>query len=204
MNESHERPYPSFVQLPWRSRGYLPHFDERGRIQSLTFRLAGSLPLEKRREIEAQIPARLTAERRAAYEELLDAGNGACWLRQPGLARIVEEALLHFDGERCRTLAWCIMPNHVHWLMEVLEGFELGKVMQSVKGFTGRACNERLQRQGAFWEREYFDRAIRDELHLRNTVEYIHNNPVKAGLTRWPEDWRWSSAWGSRLGTLPV
>ncbi len=48
------------------------------------------------------------------------------------------------------------------------------------------------------WHREYWDRYIRDERHFLNTVEYIHQNPVKAGLARFAEDWEWSSAYRQR------
>ena len=44
------------------------------------------------------------------------------------------------------------------------------------------------------WHREYWDRFIRNERHLQQAVEYIHQNPVKAGLVARPQDWRWSSA----------
>jgi putative transposase len=44
-----------------------------------------------------------------------------------------------------------------------------------------------LERQGTLWQREYYDHVIRDQAELARAVEYIHNNPVKAGL----HDWRW-------------
>ena len=55
------------------------------------------------------------------------------------------------------------------------------------------------RRSEPFWRREFWDRYIRDEEHYYETIEYIHNNPVKARLVRKPEDWTWSSAgWGGR------
>jgi REP element-mobilizing transposase RayT len=96
------------------------------------------------------------------------------------------------------------MPNHVHWLVETVEGNDLGRVMQSVKGCPAREINRLLGRSGSFWQREYFDRAVRDPEHLRRAVEYIHNNPVKARLVSTAEQWRWSSAWHNRLGHLPL
>ena len=50
-------------------------------------------------------------------DAFLDAGMGTCWLRQPEVAQIIEDALLHFDGIRYRLIAWTIMPNHVHALI---------------------------------------------------------------------------------------
>ena len=68
-------------------------------------------------------------------------------------------------------------------------------------GDPGGEAAEKLGKRRAepFWHREFWDRYIRDEEHYYDTIEYIHNNPVKAGLVRKPEDWPWSSAgWGGR------
>jgi REP element-mobilizing transposase RayT len=197
-------PHKHFHKGHWHSRGYLPHFDAPGHLQSLVFRLANSLPREILVRLLDVIPERLQAERRAAVEDLLDKGHGPCWLCQPEIADIVEGALLHFDGTRYRSLAWCIMPNHVHWLIELLPGHSMPGVVKSIKSHSARHANLLLGQEGAFWDREYFDRTIRDTDHLRNVVEYIHQNPVKAGLIRRQEDWRWSSAWSGRVGNLPL
>ncbi len=191
----------------WNSRGYLPHFDHPGLVQSITFRLADSVPadvIEKWRfELkltggEAANDPRC-AELRERIEKYSDEGKGACWLRNPEIAEIVENALLHFDGERYRLLAWCVMPNHVHALIETMDGFPLGDVVHSWKSFTAKECNRVLKRQGEFWMPDYFDRYIRDKRHLDAVVEYIANNPVKAGLCGKPEEWRWSHL-GARAG----
>jgi REP element-mobilizing transposase RayT len=68
-------------------------------------------------------------EFRRRIEEYLDAGHGACWLHRADIAALVEGALLHFDQQRYRLLAWCIMPNHVHALIETMEGFPLPDVL---------------------------------------------------------------------------
>jgi REP element-mobilizing transposase RayT len=51
-----------------------------------------------------------------------------------------------------------------------------------------------LGRAGRFWQREPFDRYVRNKRHFRNALAYIEANPVKAGLCDKPEDWPWSSA----------
>ena len=76
------------------------------------------------------------AERYRRIERYLDAGYGDCWLRRPEIATLVQDALLHFDGIRYRLLAWVVMPNHVHLLIETEPGFPLPGVVQSWKGFT--------------------------------------------------------------------
>ena len=177
----------------WYSRGYLPHLDTPGLVQSITFRLADSLP----NQVIERILAATTdddLERRRRIEEYLDAGQGACWLRRPDIAHIVEQALLHFDGARYRLLAWVIMPNHVHVLIETKRDYPLAKIVQSWKTFTARESNLLLQRSGRFWERDYFDRYMRDEAHLQAVIAYIENNPVSAGLVAKAEEWPFGSA----------
>ncbi len=184
---------PSTQPKGWYSRGYLPHLDVPGLLQSITFRLADSLP---KAAIEHIAAAKLLddVERCRRIEQYLDAGHGACWLRRHDIARIAEDALLHFDKERYRVLAWVIMPNHVHVLIETKAGYPLAKVVQSWKTFIAREANLRLQRSGAFWERDYYDRYIRDDAHLQAVVAYIENNPVKAGLIANAHDWPFGSA----------
>jgi hypothetical protein len=94
----------------WRSRGYLPHRDAYGLIQMVTFRLADSLPAAVLEGFRDTLAAATDADRRERAEAYLDAGYGACHLRDATVARMVEASLLHFDGERYRLLAWSIMP----------------------------------------------------------------------------------------------
>jgi putative DNA methylase len=182
----------------WYSRGYLPHFDHAGLVQIVTLRLADALPAELLEELEKIVSKEKDAERRKRIEAWLDAGHGSCWLRDSKVAAIVEGALLHFDGQRYRLLAWVVMPNHVHVLVELSEEVRLPDLLHSWKSFTAIEANRILGRSGIFWMPEYFDRYIRDEKHLANAVSYIHENPVKAKLVARVEDWRWSSAWRQR------
>ena len=129
----------------WHSRGYLPHCDTDGLIQHITFHLADSIPISALDHLErsiAEMPDDEKKEqRRQRYQTLLDAGHGSCVLRRPEAAKVVESALLHFDGERYRLLAWVIMPNHVHVLVETLPGFSVARIVQSWKSFTARRIN---------------------------------------------------------------
>jgi putative DNA methylase len=94
----------------WYSRGYLPHWDHPGMIQSINFRLSDSLPgsVLARWQNELALPSQSENQRaielRRRIEEYLDAGHGECWLRRPDVARLVESALLHFDRERACSL----------------------------------------------------------------------------------------------------
>jgi putative transposase len=171
----------------WHSRGYLPHFDSPEAVQFITFRLADSLPavIEHLRR-DDNVLQRLDQE--------LDTGLGTCWLRQPEIASLIEGALLHFDEDRYRLLAWCIMPNHVHVVIEILDGPSLSEIVGSWKSFTAKRANAKFGRSGSFWHADYFDRYMRNEDHLARTIEYVEHNPVKAGLVELASIWPWSSA----------
>ena len=131
------------------------------------------------------------------------AASAAAHLRDPAIAATVQNALLHFDGERYRLSAWVIMPNHVHVLIEQIRGFPPGGIVHAWKSFTAKQANRLLGRTGAFWAPDYFDRYIRDQAHFDAAVYYVHENPVKAGLIARAEEWRWSSAWEAP-GTAPL
>ena len=186
----------------WRSRGYLPHFDAPGTRQMITYRLDDSMPVSRRHEWEPLLAIENEREKRIKIEQYLDAGHGECHLRQPIVAGLVQENLLHFDGSRYRLLAWVVMPNHVHALIEMLVT-PLMDVLHGWKSFTGKAANLLLQREARFWQPEYFDRFIRDEEHFGKAVRYIENNPVKAGLAKSPEEWPFGSARYRNAGDPP-
>jgi len=159
----------AFARLP-------PHRDALGLIQMVTFRLADSLPAAVLEELRKDRSPRGDAHRRERVEAYLDDGHGACHLRDPVIAGIVERALLRFDGERYRLIAWSIMPNHVHLLSEMRPGHNLARVLHTWKSYTAHAANRALGRSGAFWQTEYWDRYIRDEQHLQNALRYIDGN----------------------------
>ncbi len=177
----------------WYSSKYLPHFDSPGVQQYVTYRLADSLPAERRGEWEAFLAIEDKLEKQRKLESYLDLGRGACHLRDPRIAELVQANLWHLDGVKYRLLAWVIMPNHIHALIEVWQ-LPLGKIVQNWKSYTAKEANKILRRAGTFWEDDYFDRYIRDEDHLHRVVRYIENNPAKARLARTAEAWPWSSA----------
>lgn len=87
----------------WHSRGYLPHCDTPGLLQAITFRLADSLPANILDHLLQDTGD--NAKKLKWIENFLDAGHGTCWLKQPVVADIVEDSLLHWDGQRYRLLA---------------------------------------------------------------------------------------------------
>jgi REP element-mobilizing transposase RayT len=187
-----------------RGRGYLPHWEMEGATYSVTFRLGDSLPRAIRDEIDferkdivktaQQLGRDLTdqeksrlAELHRRFDEALDAGYGFCYLAQTKVAEAVYNALLHFNGERYNMVAACVMPNHAHAVFSPAQGYELENILHSWKSFTSNEANKILGRKGQFWEHEYFDRLVRDADELQRTVQYVIENPAKAGL----QDWKW-------------
>jgi REP element-mobilizing transposase RayT len=123
-----------------------------------------------------------------------DAGYGQCYLRDDRAAEIVRDALFYYDHVKYEVISWCIMPNHVHVLISLLKVVSLSEILHSWRSFSSNEINKLFNRKGQLWMPEYFDRYIRDERHFDNVVNYIHNNPVKAGLVDDPTHYRWSSA----------
>ncbi|HXI22252.1 MAG TPA: transposase [Pyrinomonadaceae bacterium] len=183
----------------WHSRGYLPHFDGGDIAQTISFRLADSLPqtvLERwKRELAVESGANEDLTLRRRIEAYLDQGYGSCALRDARVATIVQDSLLHFDSERYRLYAWVLMPNHVHVILTPAIGWSLSRIMKDLKSFTSREANKILGRRGQFWMEDYFDRYVRDAKHFASATAYIENNSVKAKLCTKPEDWPFSSAW---------
>ncbi len=199
------------VPKGWYSRGYLPHCDVPQLIQSITFRLADSLPHSKLAELQKELERipeqRRGIERRKRIEAWLDAGMGCCALAHPDVARYVQNSFLHFHGERYHLHAWCIMPNHVHVLVEPLT--DLASIVQGWKSYTARwvlrqnkALGLNIPSSDKLWMREYWDRYIRNARHYQSVTDYIHQNPVKAGLCHTAEAWRWSSAFPGNADVL--
>ena len=138
------------------------------------------------------------------YDHQLDIRSfGSCYLKQAEIAKIICDKLHELDGDKYELIAYCIMPNHVHVLFDTAiqvvdeEGFflknipenyfQLNQIMKLIKGSTAFAANRVLNRKGKFWQKDSFDRYIRDEEELWRTIYYIIENPVKAKLV---EHWK--------------
>lgn len=177
----------------WYASKKLPHFDSPGARQFITYRLADAMPASRCREWEAFLKLEDDLEKQRKIEAYLDRGHGQCYLRDLRIAKLVQENFWHHDGEKYRLLAWVVMPNHVHLVVEIWD-VPLGGILKSWKSYTSKAANKILGRAGTFWEDDYFDHYLRDDEHYRRVVHYIENNPNKAGLVKSPAEWPWNSA----------
>jgi REP element-mobilizing transposase RayT len=169
----------------------LPHFDSPHTIQAITFRLGDALP---RIALEAHSGEDGPAYRRR-IAAVLDAGRGQCLLRDVSHATIVETALFHGIEDRYDLHAFVIMPNHVHVMIAAHPGNRLADIVQSWKSWSARAMNRCRGGIGSVWQRDYFDQYMRSERHASETIAYIEQNPVKAGLVTEAAHWRFGSAW---------
>ena len=172
---------------------HLPHWRQDGATYFVTFRLADSLPNEVyirwKQEREAAVRAAGAASEpvmekfREQMESQLDDAHGACWLKNPDVADMVENALRHFDGERYVLGRYVIMPNHVHLVVRPLMEHKLSDIIHAWKSFTAHEANQLLGREGEFWQDESFDHIVRNEASLEKFGRYIQENPSKAGLS---------------------
>jgi putative transposase len=172
------------------SERHLPHWYAIAQPLFITFRLHGSLP--SGREFP---PESLTSgEAFLCMDRLLDASRiGPTYLAMQSIAQIVVDSLQHCGQTDYWLHAWVVMPNHVHML--ATPRTEVSGFMRRLKGYTARQANRLLARTGqTFWQEESYDHLVRTAEEFRNIEGYILNNPVKAGLARTPEDYRWSSA----------
>lgn len=175
----------------------LPHWQQDGAVYFITFRLADAIPHQRRLEMESEReiwlnlhPQPWSSETELEYhkrfsgriERWLDRGYGSCVLRRHDCGDVVAKSLRYFDAERLAMISSIVMPNHVHVLFVQNAAWPLEKLLRSWKTFTSRKINSVLARSGGLWQRDYFDRLVRDPLHFANCVRYIRNNPKKAGL----------------------
>lgn len=140
------------------------------------------------------------------------AETGPTWLKDARVATLVADALHWRDGRVYRLDTYCIMSNHVHTVFAPhlsesslqekqteagrvifnCEDAPLDVIMHSLKSWTANKANGLLGRSGQFWEHESYDHVVRSDEEFHRIVNYVLNNPVKAGLVRDWREWRWS------------
>ena len=189
--------------------GDLPHWEQVGATQFITFRTADSLPasvverwkrdrdgwLNKQTKTTTSLPwfekfkmlspAKKEQFNRIFRHELelqLDKGRGSCLLRRECFGRIVADSLKHFDGQRYYLGDFIVMPNHVHVLVSFFRDVRLREQCYSWKHFTAGKINKLRGVQGEFWQTESFDHLVRNAENFIGFQKYIRENPVKAGL----------------------
>ncbi len=114
------------------------------------------------------------------------------------LGRVVVHSLrfLHGRGD-LESLAFVVMPDHLHWLFRLGDAQSLDRIIQSMKSHTAQIINQHRGVAGeAVWQSGYFDRALRAEEDIRDAARYIVANPLRAGLCRHIGDYPlWDAVW---------
>jgi putative transposase len=198
-------------------RRNLPHVQPRGRIFIVNFRLTGSLPqfvLEQLQADAEQLERTLQTisdpserfhlkdqEQRRLFGKWDDALHksqaGPFWLKDDRIAQIVADCMRYHDGDWFALLAYCIMPNHTHIVLKPFEtsdatDYSLTKITHNIKRNSAKQANAALGRTGQFWQHESYDHFIRDDAELGRVLQYVVNNPVKAGLVSDWRAWKWT------------
>jgi len=125
--------------------------------------------------------------------------------RLPAEAReIVLECCLKENNRKFDLHTVVVMPDHAHLLLSPLRdvdrwNFSLPQIMHAIKGASARKINIRLGRSGPVWQEEFFDHVLRSNNSLAEKVDYICQNPVRAGLVKAESEYPW--LW---RGTIPI
>ena len=178
-----------FENFDWGT--HLPHWHQNGKYVFVTFRLRDSIPQEKLQRLyeekenwlkhhpqpwDEKTTKEYINKFGKAIDKWMDNNFGECLLKETNNRKVVEDALFFFDGKRYDLIAFVVMPNHVHLLIKLKEGYGLVDIMRSIKSFTAKKINENENRVGPVWQSESYDRLIRDQKHFEIVVRYIIAN----------------------------
>ena len=92
-----------------------------------------------------------------------------------------------------RALGWCLMTNHVHWVVVPAQEDSLAVLFRRVHGRYAQYLNAKRQRTGHLWQNRFFSCPVAAEREA-SVLRYVEWNPVRAGLVACPEAYQWSSA----------
>ena len=155
---------------------HLHHHSELNAIQFVTFRTQDSLDEFIIKLMKSDIEE---SKKQWRIDQYLDNSPKGAYLNGNKI-ELLAVYLKKLEPELYDLIAFSIMPNHVHILFTQKQ--ELHKIMQKLKGESAIFLNKALEKKGKFWQKDYYDKKIRDEKHFYNAYNYIKNNPIKAKL----------------------
>ncbi len=119
------------------------------------------------------------------------------WFKDLDCGRLVIKHMRLLQQEQSVwSLAWVVMPDHLHWLLQLGDRQTLSQAIKTFKGRTAIELNWFLQRQGPLWQRGYHDHALRREEDMKQVARYIIANPLRAGLVEHIGDYPlWDAVW---------
>ncbi|MNH94527.1 Transposase IS200 like protein [compost metagenome] len=112
------------------------------------------------------------------------------------LGRLVVHQFRQAQSEGfAESLAWVVMPDHFHWLIQLHRG-SLAQLMCQTKSLSTRAINSATGRSGSLWQQSFHDHALRKEEDLVKLARYVVANPLRAGLVQKLGDYPlWDAIW---------
>lgn len=134
---------------------------------------------------------------RVYFVTIVLAERDAACFRDFHCARLAISQMRHLhESGAIHSLAWVVMPDHVHWLFQLGEKATLSEVVKAYKARTARAVNDYLGRRGALWQKSFYDHALRAEEETRQIARYIVANPLRAGLVKTIGEYpHWDAVW---------
>ena len=154
----------------------LPHIDIKNGYQFITFRTYDSVDSYI---LKLQNLSSRDSIKQYNIDRYLDFSKKGAYLYGEAI-RIIKDIIFEYDNKLYKIIAFVIMPNHIHILLQQFQS--LSKIVKTIKGKSAILLNNKLNKNGKFWANGYYDKAIRDENHYITTLEYIVNNPIKANL----------------------
>lgn len=127
------------------------------------------------------------------------------WVLPPAARDIILECCIRENGCRFDLHAAVVMPDHVHLIYSPLRrddgwSYTLPEIMKAIKGRSARQINVALKRTGPVWQEEFFDHVLRSNDRLVDRVDYVCQNPVRAGLVKTEAEYSW--IWRGRIPVL--
>lgn len=199
-------------------RRNLPHIHPADGIFFVTARLAGSLPdaviekfLKEKDSFMEKLMQKYSGKELKTrkyigkkhyfryFDSLLEKSTtGPKWLKDSKIAHIIADNLHKYEGVRYKLICYCIMPNHIHFMIDTLGVYDysntnycgksrtypLAETLRFIKGRTARYSNLELNRSGPFWQHKSYDHYVRNRTEFDRIIYYILQNPLKAGLPR--------------------
>jgi REP element-mobilizing transposase RayT len=188
-------------------QGHLPHWEVEDGKYFVTVHLRGAIPQSGRTRV-ANIAKRLRLVdredetqalrlQRLIFKEMeawLDRAEQSAHLNRPDLAEMVIEAIEHRQQERVwNVFEYVVMPTQLHLFFETGDG-HIKRVTELFKRWTGHQAGKLLNLDGnRFWQVEWFDHWSRSDEESQRIIEYIRQNPVKAGLKETYIEWPYGS-----------
>ena len=137
------------------------------------------------------------SERNRIYHVVTKTQGNEPLLRPFASARIAIDMLRQQqDQHHATSLAFVVMPDHLHWLVQLTGERSLSVCVNTLKSGSTRRINTATCRSGRLWQKGFFDHAVRVEEDIPAIARYIIANPVRAGIVKSVRDFpHWDAIW---------